>query len=220
VNRETKIIYSFVVIALLIVGAFIFLWTLKINQMNQVKLRSNENVERIVDRDISTTDADEITRNFFDLKGKVWLISHVFTRCPGQCAGVCAVLNDLREEVSDKELLHLVSVSLDPAHDKPSHLKVFSEKHELASKDWWFLTGDPEPLNRYMMEVFSLSAQEKSEEQRSSPDDLFAHRPMVVLVDHNLKIRGWYDPFDERGNKSLRKNLFSAIKDMKSSRGS
>ncbi len=219
-NKETKIIYSFVVLALLLVGAFIFLWTLRINQMDQVKLRSNDNSERFVTRDISTTDADGVSRNFFELKGKVWLISHVFTRCPGQCAGVCAVLNELRDEVNDEDLLHLVSVTLDPSHDEPTHLKAFSEKHGLVSKDWWFLTGDPDQLNNYMMEVFSLSAQEKNEDQRSGPDDLFAHRPMVALIDHNLKIRGWYDPFDERSNKSLRKNLFSAINDMKSSKGS
>ena len=88
------------------------------------------------------------------------------------------------------------------------------------SKDWWFLTGNPDELNSYMLETFSLSAQEKDEALRNGPDDLFAHRPMVVLVDHELKIRGWYDPFDEKGNKSLRKNLFSAINDMNSSRGS
>ena len=219
-NKETKIIYSCVVLALLLVGTFIFLWTLKINQINQVKLRSHDNLERFVTRDIITTDADGDSRNFFDLKGKVWLISHVFTRCPGQCAGVCAVLDDLRKEVNDKELLHFVSVTLDPSHDNPSHLKAFSEKHGLASKDWWFLTGNPDELNDYMMEVFSLSAQEKNEEQRNGPDDLFAHRPMIVLVDHELKIRGWYDPFDESSNNSLRKNLLSAINDKKSSRGS
>ena len=42
----------------------------------------------------------------------------------------------------------------------------------------------------------------------------------LVLVDHELKIRGWYDPFDESSNKSLRKNLLLAINDKKSSRGS
>ncbi|MDC0048328.1 SCO family protein [Verrucomicrobia bacterium] len=219
-NKETKIIYSFVILALLLVGAFIFLWSLKTSQMNRVKLRSNDNQERFVTSDINTTDADGVSRNFSDLRGKVWLISHVFTRCPGQCAGVCAVIDELRKEVNDSELLHLVSVTLDPSHDDASQLKAFSQKHGLVSNDWWFLTGNPDELNSYMLDTFSLSAQEKNEEQRSGPDDLFAHRPMVALVDHELKIRGWYDPFDERGNKSLRKNLFSVINEMKSSPGS
>jgi|TARA_B110000196_G_scaffold273640_1_gene250152 cytochrome oxidase Cu insertion factor (SCO1/SenC/PrrC family) len=219
-NKETKIIYSFVILALLLVGAFIFLWSLKTSQINRVKLRSNDDLERFVTRDISTIDADGVSRNFSDLKGKVWLISHVFTRCPGQCAGVCVVLDDLRKEVNNENLLHLVSVTLDPSHDDASQLKAFSQKHGLVSKDWWFLTGNPDELNGYMLETFSLSAQKKNEELRSGPDDLFAHRPMVALIDHELKIRGWYDPFDERGNKSLRENLFSAINDMKSSKGS
>ena len=219
-NKETKIIYSLVILALLLVGTFIFLWSLKTKQMNRVKLRSNDNIERVITRDISTTDADGVERSFSDLKGKVLLISHVFTRCPGQCAGVCAVLDEFRKEVGDQDLLHLVSVTLDPIHDDSSQLKAFSQKHGLVSKDWWFLTGNPDELNNYMLETFSLSAQEKDESLRSGPDDLFAHRPMVVLVDHKLKIRGWYDPFDKKGNKSLRENLFSAINDMKSSRGS
>ena len=167
-NKETKIIYSFVILALLLVGAFIFLWSLKTSQMNRVKLRSNDNQERFVTSDINTTDADGVSRNFSDLRGKVWLISHVFTRCPGQCAGVCAVIDELRKEVNDSELLHLVSVTLDPSHDDASQLKAFSQKHGLVSNDWWFLTGNPDELNSYMLDTFSLSAQEKNEEQRSA----------------------------------------------------
>ena len=72
------------------------------------------------------------------------------------------------KDVNDKENLQFVSVTLDPNHDTPDHLKAFSNKHGFVSDDWWFLTGESSELNSYMLEVFSLSAQEKKESEKVS----------------------------------------------------
>ena len=73
---------------------------------------SSADFSRYVDRDMPMTDSNGSMRQLKELKGKVWLISHVFTRCPGQCAGVCVVLDELRKEINDKDKLHFVSVNV------------------------------------------------------------------------------------------------------------
>ena len=107
-------------------------------------------------------------------------------------------------------------MTLDPNHDTPDHLKAFSNKHGFVSDDWWFLTGESSELNSYMLEVFSLSAQEKKESEKVSEDDIFAHKPMVALINHELKIEGWYNPFDKRSSEALREKLIFALNEAKS----
>jgi cytochrome oxidase Cu insertion factor (SCO1/SenC/PrrC family) len=206
---EKKFVYTMVVISLLLVGAFITFWKISSNRVMAGK--SDTMVERFVDRDIELVDADGKARGFTQLKGKVSLVSHVFTRCPGQCAGIGIALNDVRKELRGQGPLQLVSVSLDPAHDRPEHLKKFATQHDLLGEDWWFVTGEADSLNRYMAEVFLLKAEEKPPEKRTNEFDLFDHRPMVALVDHNLRILGWYYPFDERSGAAMREALKAAL---------
>jgi protein SCO1/2 len=133
------------------------------------------------------------------------------TRCPGQCSGVCAALDEVVGEVAGGESVNLVSVSLDPAHDRPRQLREFSQKHDLVRDNWWFVTGDAQKLNSYMKEVFWLSAQERPEADRNNVNDLFIHDPRVVLVDHRMRIRGWYDPFNPASARELAKALKVAV---------
>ena len=215
-NKEKKIVFIFVIIAVLLVAGFMVLWQFSTANIHTSTGSSYGENPRVVTTDIEMIDSNGESKRLMDLRGKVWLISHVFTRCPGQCAGVCVVLDEIRQELRQEENFHLVSVTLDPNHDSPSHLKDFSKKHGFDSKDWWFLTGKTNELNDYMMQVFSLSAQEKEDSEKVNPDDLFAHKPMVALVDHELKIRGWFNPFDKSSSKALRRQLLLSLNESKS----
>ena len=128
-NKEKKIVFIFVIIAVLLVAGFMVLWQFSTANLYTSKGNSYEENSRLVTTDIEMIDSNGESKRLMDLRGKVWLISHVFTRCPGQCAGVCVVLDEIRQEMKEEENFHLVSVTLDPNHDSPSHLKDFSKKH-------------------------------------------------------------------------------------------
>ena len=144
-------------------------------------------------------------------------MSHVFTRCPGQCAGVCSELDKLLGKVNEDGNLHVVSVSLDPVHDRPAQLSQFAQKFGLVRNNWWFVTGEAQPLENYMEEVFWLSAQERPEPERDNVNDLFIHEPRVVLVDHRMRIRGWYYPFDPASAGALERALKETLRAAKQS---
>ena len=210
-NRETKIIYTLGALAVLVITAYLVLWKISSRNVAVNRGKDSAQLNRVVDRDMELIDAKGQKRRFGDLKGKVWLVSHVFTRCPGQCAGVCAAINELLGKVQQDEFLHVVSVSLDPEHDKPAQLDAFAQKHKLERDNWWFVTGDSKPLESYMREVFWMSAQERPESQRSNANDLFTHEPRVVLVDHTMKIRGWFYPFDPPSAAALEKLIKETV---------
>jgi protein SCO1/2 len=203
--------------AILAIAAYLVLWKISSSHLVVHQGKDDPEIERVVDRDIELVDANGEKRRFSDLKGKVWLVSHVFTRCPGQCAGVSAALDELLAKVNNNGLLHVVSVSLDPVHDRPSQLAKFAEQHELVRDNWWFVTGEAEELNSYMKDVFWLSAQERPESRRNNVNDLFMHEPRVVLVDHRMRIRGWYYPFDPTSAGALERAIEETVSAAKKS---
>ncbi len=148
-----------------------------------------------------------------ELKGKTWLVSHIFTRCPGQCAGIGVELKELQEEFGDDPNFHIVSVSMDPTYDTPDILKRFRETHQLEGDNWWFVTGDPEPVNDYMRKFFFFAPQVKPEKDRDNPNDIYNHDTKIALVDGGAHVRGWYNAFDAMAMDKLRRDLKFVLKE-------
>ena len=146
-----------------------------------------------------------------DLKGKVYLANYVFTRCPGQCAGVSNIMKESLETWKGHPLFRLASISLDPAHDTAEDMLAFSKEFGLESKQWWFLTGDEREIDSYMRRYFKFNRRLKSEEEKENPEDLFAHDPLIALVDHGGHIRGIYNVYDELRGEQFQERLKSDL---------
>ena len=93
---------------------------------------------------------DGQTVRFFDdvLKGKVVVISFIFTSCQGACPLVTHKLTVVRDRLESHigDPIQFVSLSLDPARDTPAALKAFAQKHHADHEGWVFLTGHPDNL--------------------------------------------------------------------------
>src|ERR1700683_3737016 len=76
-----------------------------------------------------------------DLRGKVWVASFIFTRCAGPCARVSANMARLQKEMAGKEVLMLVSFSVDPDYDTPAVLQRYAAHFGADPSGWKFLTG-------------------------------------------------------------------------------
>lgn len=85
------------------------------------------------------------------VKGKVVVISFIFTSCTYMCTivgeGVARLQAALGERVGRD--VHLVSVSIDPATDTPEKLKAWAAR--LQAKDGWTLvTGEKAEMDRLL----------------------------------------------------------------------
>lgn len=73
-----------------------------------------------------------------DFEGKVVVVAFTYTHCPDVCLAIEANLNFIDGEMSDVSNLVLLSISIDPARDTPSHLLEWTTAR---GYDWTHLTS-------------------------------------------------------------------------------
>ncbi len=86
-----------------------------------------------------------------DFRGKVVVLTFIYTDCPDVCPVIARTLQTAYEQlpVETRDKVALVAITLDPGRDTPQALKEFSERHGLADNPNWFaLRGDPMTLER------------------------------------------------------------------------
>ncbi len=89
----------------------------------------------------------------FDLasrKGKVVLVSFVYTTCTGVCPGttqaIVRIQNTLKEAKLWGQSVEFVSITLDPKRDTPEVLRQYARLFRADPSAWHFLTGPPEKV--------------------------------------------------------------------------
>ena len=95
---------------------------------------------------------DEKPLRLADLRGKVVLVSFIFTTCSGSCPATTSrmvqVQQALKAKNHDAERVHLISITLDPARDTPEKLRQYMKLYDIDAANWSFLTGSPEEVNQ------------------------------------------------------------------------
>jgi cytochrome oxidase Cu insertion factor (SCO1/SenC/PrrC family) len=175
-----------------------------------------------LEKDLELTERSGKKVHLADLKGKVLVISWVFTRCPRGCAAVVAKLKKLHEEFGGEPNLHFLSFTLD-ADDTPEMMKKFATS--LGIKDdanWWFLNGEKEAVRKFMTSQAQFRpVQDMPEKDRLSPDDKYIHDLRVAVIDHLGHVRGLADilnpdpEFAKFWDEKLRKDLRYLLNEQK-----
>jgi protein SCO1 len=129
-----------------------------------------------------------------DLAGGIWVADFIFTGCASLCpilSGQMARLQSalVREGAS---AVHLVSFSVDPANDTPKVLRDYAGRFHADSDRWLFVTGERASLHGLISQGFHLAVAERSAGENTDGDGLITHSDRFVLVDRDLRIRGYY----------------------------
>lgn len=136
-----------------------------------------------------------------DLRGKVYVTSFIFTRCPSICPIVTAKMREVQARTKNLgDRFHLVSISVDPVHDTPAVLAQYARDNQASATRWTFLTGPYDAVQTIAEEGF------KQAMQKLPPGDEImnlTHGTHLVLVDANGRIRGFYDSADDQRLKEL-----------------
>lgn len=128
-----------------------------------------------------------------DLAGHVSIVSFVFTRCPTVCPVTSMKMQRVGEELAGDA--RLVSFSVDPEHDTPPVLAAFAERYGAEAPRWRFLTGPRGEVERAVEAGFKVALERRGELAGGVPD--LVHGVHFVLVDRELRIRGYYDSDDQ-----------------------
>ncbi len=128
------------------------------------------------------------------LRGKVYVAGHQYPDCPAGCLGMAAVMKSLEAEFGDDPQFRLVSISVNPAGDTPEKMDAWVKERGVDSPDWWFLTGDPEAIAKYMISQFKFYATEEiTDPALRAAQGPYAHDQRLAIVDGDANVRGYYD---------------------------
>ena len=86
-----------------------------------------------------------------DFRGKAVVLTFIYTRCPipNYCPLMSKNFVELQQRLS-KEFANqyqLLSISMDPAFDRPEVLKEYAGRYGAKGTDWHFATGNAEQIN-------------------------------------------------------------------------
>lgn len=135
------------------------------------------------------------------LKKTYHVANFVFTTCPGICIPLSKKFTELQEELKDSRKVRLISYSVDPAHDTPQVLHAYAQKHKAIPGKWIFLTGNEDEMFRIVKDGYKQAVLKTPEGK-----ERITHSERVVLVDKDLRIRGFYNILDgEIGEKEFKR---------------
>ncbi len=144
-----------------------------------------------------------------DLLGRPWVADFIFTRCQGICPVLSGRMADLLGRLEDQGITDTIAVSfsVDPEHDDPATLRAYAKRFGADPERWLFLTGDLAHVEDLVRHGFRLSMAALPEEQRRTAPEPITHSDRFVLVDDQLRIRGYYHGSDDEGLAQLERDL-------------
>ena len=116
-----------------------------------------------------------------NLRGRVLVVSFVFTTCAEACPLITAQLARTQSRVRAEKLdgrIGFVSITLDPATDRPDVLRRYAQAYGIDLANWRFLTGESGDVSR-VVRAFGLAATAR---------ERIMHGSLVVLVDGEGRI--------------------------------
>lgn len=147
--------------------------------------------------DFSLTNQDGRAVSLADLRGQVWVADIIFTRCPGPCLKMTKQMKALQDALPPGSPTKLVTLTTDADFDTPLVLKTYAERFQADPQRWTFLTGTKKDIANLAIDSLELTAIEKKPEERESPQDLFVHSTIFVLVDKRAQLRGVFETTGE-----------------------
>jgi len=144
-----------------------------------------------------------------DLLGRPWVADFIFTRCQGICPVLSGRMADLLRRLEEQGITDTVAVSfsVDPEHDDPATLRTYAERFGADPDRWLFLTGDLPVIEDLVRNSFRLSLAALPEEERRTSPEPITHSDRFVLVDAELRIRGYYHGSDDEDLAQLERDL-------------
>jgi protein SCO1/2 len=134
---------------------------------------------------------------------KITVVNFFFSRCPSFCKGMNEEMATVSKTFGKNRLLQFYSISVDPKFDTPAVLQKYVSRFYGRPANWQFLTGDESQIYDLAKKSFLLDAF-----QDTTVAVNFIHSPMLVLVDPQSRIRGYYDS----ANKEEVEKLVGEIK--------
>ncbi|MCB0409020.1 MAG: SCO family protein [Flavobacteriales bacterium] len=151
--------------------------------------------------EFTNQDGGKITRD--DMLGHIYVVDFFFVTCPTICPKMTTNMAYIQNKFKDRKDLRFLSITVNPEYDTEAVLAEHAKKVHADTKTWDFLTGEKDKIYDVAFNGFFVSAQRDS----IAPGG-FLHSGMLILLDKNAHIRGY---FDGTTHKVIKEQLTDAI---------
>lgn len=141
-----------------------------------------------------------------DLKGKLLVISLIYTECTDICPITTIKMRELQDRLRTEGMLGsdalLLSITVDPERDTPEVLAQYATEFGADTTSWHFLTGQPDYVRKVVVEGLLLGYDKTPPTDHPThggggappPDQSYevSHSDRVLLVDRHGIIRAIY----------------------------
>jgi protein SCO1 len=138
---------------------------------------------------IVLTDSAAKPFDMANLRGKVGLVSFVYTTCNGTCPATTQALKRTQNALQQAELwgksVEFVSITLDPERDTPEALARYARLYGADMVSWHFLTGSPARVES-VIKAWGIWV-------KRDPKGVLDHSSRVFLVDQRGRQREIYN---------------------------
>ncbi|HEX5023378.1 MAG TPA: SCO family protein [Candidatus Binatia bacterium] len=150
--------------------------------------------------DFRLTDQDGKAFRFASARGKLVLVTFVFTSCPDVCPLFTANFAAIQRMLDDKNIkdYFLLTITTDPEHDSAAVLKDYGERLKARFEHWSFLTGTRAELSK-VWKIFGVNVTRTESGQ-------VQHTSFTTLIDRQGKRR-----VDYYGDKWRDKDILKDI---------
>jgi protein SCO1/2 len=123
------------------------------------------------------------------LRGKVVLVSFVYTTCTGVCPGTTQALARIEETLKEAKVwatsVEFVSITLDPGRDTPEVLRQYARLFRADPTAWHFLTGSQAQVES-VIAAWGMWV-------KSAPSGALDHPSRIFLLDPRGRQREIYN---------------------------
>ncbi len=134
--------------------------------------------------DFSLTDQDGNAVTLKNFDRRITVVNFFYTHCPSNCIQVTDYMDSLAVNYAKNDLLHFISVTVNPEQDNAAALKHFAERYKAKAGKWQFLTGDTAQIYELARKGFLVDAVKAG--------NGFIYSDKMILIDADKRIRGYY----------------------------
>ena len=153
--------------------------------------------------DVTLIDQDEDTFDLNQTRGKVVVLSPIYTHCPDVCPLTTSKMKQIQDRAQAAGLgdqIQLVTFTMDPERDSPEVLKRFAGAFNANPNNWVFLSGTPDQidtlikaLNLYVERVYYIDNTPVPAASLPHPETdtpyLVNHTDRIFLIDRQGNVR-------------------------------
>jgi protein SCO1 len=127
-----------------------------------------------------------------DMKGKVSVVEYFFTSCKSICPIMNSQMQRIQRKFAKQNDVRIFSFTVDPDIDTVAQMKRYATAHQAKTGQWHFLTGKKADLYSLARRSFFVLKPAEAQNLGDAGSD-FIHTNNFVLIDRQMRIRGYYD---------------------------